>query len=370
MLIINAMVILLTHEYPPFYGGVSTYCYEVAEAAHRLQLPLHVWTAGTAQPKDPSYVVRLNCGTKLHPWHIIQMAHAVWKQRNFLKGKMLILCSYGAHLALNLLAGFGLLPECHILSLIHGSEVGRFEKNVFRKFWSARLFKHVEKIFTPSQFTASLVKNSSLGKKFPEPTLASCAVGSWAAREVAEQSKPPQQDSRFRILTLARIHPRKGQLETAKCLALLPAELKAKIIYQIGGRGSASYLKEIESYCKAHDVAMEYLGAVSNERLAETYAGCDCYIQTSQTLPNSVEGFGISYLEAAWHGKPSISFRTGGVVEAIGEGGFIIEEGNLQSVADSVVALVRDAALYQQLSEKAHAHARIFSWENTAHILC
>jgi len=38
---------------------------------------------------------------------------------------------------------------------------------------------------------------------------------------------------------------------------------------------------------------------------------------TSVQLPGSVEGFGISYLEASMHEKPIVAFRTGGVEEAV-----------------------------------------------------
>jgi len=53
-------------------------------------------------------------------------------------------------------------------------------------------------------------------------------------------------DDKIRVLTLARVHPRKGQLDTAQALALLPPELRAKIIYQIGGKGDAKYLRQVE----------------------------------------------------------------------------------------------------------------------------
>ena len=92
---------------------------------------------------------------------------------------------------------------------------------------------------------------------------------------------------------------------------------------------------------------------------------------TSRSLPRSVEGFGIAYLEAGFHGKPVVGYRSGGAAEAIvdGETGLLVEEGNITALAGAFQRLVTHAALRQRLGEGGRRHATRFSWDATARIV-
>ena len=73
----------------------------------------------------------------------------------------------------------------------------------------------------------------------------------------------------------------------------------------------------------------------------------------SRSLPRRVEGFGITYLEAGYHGKPVVGYRSGGATEAVvdGETDFLVEEGDLQALADASCRLILDSALRKQGGE-------------------
>ncbi len=178
-------------------------------------------------------------------------------------------------------------------------------------------------------------------------------------------------DGRIRVLTLARVHPRKGQLDTARALARLPAEFRSRIIYQIGGIGDASYLRQVEAVCREAGVSFEHLGQINPDTLAVTYHQCDICAMTSRSLPKSVEGFGISYLEAGFHGKPVVGYRSGGAVEAVvdGETGLLVNEGDVPALTDAFQRLLADSALRQRLGEGGRRHAARFSWDATARIV-
>src|SRR5207249_8219609 len=133
-------------------------------------------------------------------------------------------------------------------------------------------------------------------------------------------------------------------LDTAQALARLPRELRERIVYQAGGSGEAAYRRQVEKVCRTADIAFEYLGEVSPDCLAATYNRCDIYAMTSRTLPTSVEGFGITYLEAGFHGKPVVCYRSGGATEAVidRETGLSVEEGDLPALTDAFRRLVTD----------------------------
>jgi glycosyltransferase involved in cell wall biosynthesis len=357
----------LTHEFPPFRGGVATYSYEISKEALSVGAPVEFWVPGPMHSDDLPNVMRLNCGRKLNPWHHFQMMVEVWKRRRMLKNNKLILASYGAHLAVMPLVLFGGLSNVTICSLIYGSEIPRFDRNGFWRFIVRKFYKKISKVFVISKYTARLLKATSWGCDL-QPAFAFCASSSAATQNVDIPSV--KEDGFFRILTLARIHPRKGQLDTARAIACLPSDVKSKIIYQIGGTGDPSYTKEIQTFCLLNQIALDLLGEVPDDKLAGVYNSCDLFVMTSRTLSKSVEGFGISYIEAAWHGKPSIAYCSGGVEEAIMDGrtGFLVPESEIKAVAEAIQRLIQNPKERLALASSCREFARSFSWAKTLQV--
>jgi glycosyltransferase involved in cell wall biosynthesis len=220
-------------------------------------------------------------------------------------------------------------------------------------------------VLAVSNFTRSLIEQSFLGPQVETIGLAPCACSSAAARPCPAN---PVADGQTRLLTLARIHPRKGQLDVARALALLPAELRGQVIYQLAGTGDHAYLDQVRQTCRNAGVACETMGGISPESLAATYQQCDIYAMTSRSLPASVEGFGITYLEAGFHGKPVLGYRSGGAAEAVvdNETGLLVNEGDIPSLAAACRRLIADSSLRQTLGENGRRHAARFSWDTTA----
>ncbi len=178
-------------------------------------------------------------------------------------------------------------------------------------------------------------------------------------------------DGKVRILTTARLHPRKGQLELARALGDLPETLRQRVIYQLAGPGDQRYLARVKHTCHARGLTCEYLGNVSPEQLAAVYAGCDVFAMTPRRLKGSVEGFGIVYLEAGLHGKPVVAWRSGGVADAVVDGktGLLVDEGDQAGLTAALGRLVADAALGQRLGAEGRRHAMTFDWNKTAAIV-
>src|ERR1035437_8904579 len=323
---VKPRVVIVPHEFAPFRGGVATYSAELAAALHRAGQAVEVW-APDYDATDTSggfvfSVTRLRAGGSLGFWDMVQLARQLVARREQLEPATVLLTSVGAHLAFMILIPLSRAKCRRVLSLLHGSEVLRFEHNPFWRFWARRFFPRVECVLTVSRFSRSLIERSFLSSLIQQIVMAPCSC-STAAIQSGPIAKPS--DDKVCVLTLARVHPRKGQLDTAQALALLPPELRAKVIYQIGGKGDTGYLRRVEQPCRDAGVALDYLGEITDP-LARTYQQCDIFAMTSRTLPKSVEGFGITYLEAGFHGKPVIGYRSGGVAEAVvdGETGLLV----------------------------------------------
>lgn len=356
-------VILLTHEYSPFKGGTAAYCREVFEAARRVGLPFELWTHQKAEGSD---IVRLRCGGSLHPWDVCRMGIELLRKTEDLKENDLVLASYGAHLAAILAVALGGLKGCRISSLLHGSEIPRLDRNGLWYRIARILFKRVSVVFCNSQYTQEFFKRSRHGGMLHlHMALAPCACSTPGMKEIQPS---PRADSDFRILTFARVHPRKGQIDVATALGFLPEELKKKVVYVLAGKGDAAYLESVIQRCVQGGVRFEYMGEVPDEELAKAYASCDLFAMASRTLKNSVEGFGISFLEAAWQGKPAVAYDSGGISEAVvhQQTGLLVEEGNIEGLSSAIKRLIENPQMLQTLGEEARKRAKTFSWEKTA----
>ena len=202
--------------------------------------------------------------------------------------------------------------------------------------------------------------------------LAPGALPSAFAREAGFTPTAEPDDGLTRVLTVARLHPRKGQLEVAHALALLPDAQRKRLVYQMVGVGKSAYRRQVEDACREGGVRCEFLGAVEDDALGAVYRRATVYVQASVTLPNSVEGFGISFLEASFHGCPVAAYRSGGVEEAVAENqtGLLVPEGDRVGLAAAVNRLLDDPVLRTRLGATGRTFARGFHWESSARTLC
>jgi phosphatidylinositol alpha-1,6-mannosyltransferase len=369
----KSRIVIVTHEFAPFCGGVATYTEELAAALHRAGQDIEVWApsyGGVVTNKEFVFrVVRLPAGGSLRFRHLLRFAWQLTNRRKQLGDATVLLTSVGAHLAFMILVPLGCVKCRRLISVLHGSEVLRFQGSPIWRFWARRFFPRVDRVLTVSEFSKSLIEQSFLASLAGKIAIAPCACGTAATQPCAVARRV---DGRIHILTLARVHPRKGQLDTAQALALLSPENRRRVMYRLGGvRGETGYLERVEKVCRDAGVAFEYLGPLDSKLLSSTYEQCDIFAMTSRSLPRSVEGFGIAYLEAGFHGKPVVGYRSGGAAEAVvdGETGLLVEEGNITALAGAFQRLFTDAGLRQRLGEGGRRQAARFSWDATARIV-
>ncbi|HWF19242.1 MAG TPA: glycosyltransferase family 4 protein [Verrucomicrobiae bacterium] len=364
----TSKIIFVTHEFAPFRGGVATFVEEVGRTSQRKGASVEIWAPDYGLPQSTQMdcpVVRLRAEGSLKWKHLTQLTRALAERRAELEGATVVMASVGAHIAFMMLAISGRVKMKSLVSVLYGSEVLRFGRNPIWRLLAWRLYRRVEGIVTISEFSRNLIEHSFLSSFRGTIEIAPCACSSDAMRNVTAKKI---EDGKVRIFTLARIHPRKGQLDTALALGRLPAELRSRVVYQIGGTGDSSYLKKISQTCAQAGVAFEYLGEVKPESLADAYAQCDIFAMTSRRLPRSVEGFGITYLDAAFHGNPVVAFKSGGAEEAVrdGETGLLAEEGDLAAVTDIFARLIADAGLRERLGAAGRERARQQTWATAA----
>ncbi|MBW7934481.1 MAG: glycosyltransferase family 4 protein [Gemmatimonadaceae bacterium] len=168
------------------------------------------------------------------------------------------------------------------------------------------------------------------------------------------------------LLTVARLVPHKGQDVVLKALARLAAQF-ATLRYVIVGDGpDESRLRALAASLGVADRVV-FAGPLRDDQLPALYAGAALYVGLSRLLPPiNVEGFGISFVEAAASGVPSVAGDSGGVRSAVldGETGLVVPPEDDAAVAAATAQLLTDTALRARFARAARAAAlQRFNWD-------
>jgi glycosyltransferase involved in cell wall biosynthesis len=84
------------------------------------------------------------------------------------------------------------------------------------------------------------------------------------------------------------------------------------------------------------------------------YAACDIF-----ALPSELEGFGLVYIEAAFHGVPSVGTNVGGIPDAIvdGETGILVPPGDVLALRAALDRMIRDSNQRSRMGQAARRRA-------------
>lgn len=95
-----------------------------------------------------------------------------------------------------------------------------------------------------------------------------------------------------------------------------------------------------------------FLGRVPD--IDDFLACCDVF-----SLPSQLEGFGLVYVEAAFHGVPSVATLVGGIPDAVhdGETGLLVPVGDVSAIAAALQRLHDDETLRRKLGNAARKRA-------------
>ena len=365
-------VYLITHEFYPTRGGIATFTEEIAKAGVSLGYDVEVW-AQCAPPdveKDWPFRLRRLSLKGTHGLRCqLRLAQQLVANRRRLRYATVYLPEPGPMLTMMLLQFFHAFRPRRLVLTFHGSEILRFARNPFRRWLGRRLIRRADRISTLSRYTQALLLRhfpESEGKAFltPGAVRSDFAVVSSSERRGA---------GKVVVLTVGRLHPRKGQAYTLEALQALPASVRSRVEYWIvGGQSKGNYEEALRARARRFpDLAVRFLGALPDDELAKVYDCADIFAMTSVPHGHSVEGFGLVYLEAAAHGLPIVAHDIGGVSEAVvnDQTGLLVPPERPAQLAAAFEKLIHDPALRRRLGEAGRTWARRSCWKESAEAL-
>lgn len=364
---------LITHEFYPKRGGIATFTEEIARAAAGLGYDIEVWTQwappGAEKPDWPFRVRRLQLEGTHDPGCQMRLATELVRHRRVLRRATVYLPEPGPMLTMMGLQFFSAFTPKRLILTFHGSEILGFSRSPLRRLLARRLILRAARVSTVSNYTQQLLLDAfprAADKIFLTPGALRSDFA--PASRSAAPLKP-----RLVVLTVGRLHPRKGQLLTLRALQSLAPETRRRIEYWIvGSQSKGTYEAELRAAAVAQpDLTVRFLGNLPDEELAAIYERADIFALTSVNLARSVEGFGLVYLEAAAHGLPVVAHDVGGVSEAVADGvtGLLVPPDEPARLAGAFEKLIQDAALRRRLGDAGRDWARRNCWKESAEAL-
>lgn len=366
-------IFLITHEFYPVRGGIATFAEEIARASVGLGYELEVWAQSAGRhPVEKPWPFRL----RRMP---LKGSHDLWcqfllgwqliRERRRLRHAIVYLPEPGPMLTMMLLQFFRTFRPERLVLTFHGSEILKFARSPWRRRLARALIRKATRVTTLTSFTQEL-----LLAHFPEAAnkifLTPGALRTDLAVVPVSRTKS---NPKIVVLTVGRLHPRKGQLHTLRALQALAPEVRSRIEYWlVAGQSKGRYDASLRAAARlCPELTVRYLGNLPDAELSQVYDRADIFAMTSINHGHSIEGFGLVYLEAAAHGLPVVAHDVGGVSEAVVHGvtGLLVPPHRPAQLAAAFEQLVFDDALRARLGAAGREWARRNCWKKSAEAL-
>jgi len=255
-----------------------------------------------------------------------------------------------------------LLCKTKSFCLIHSKEINHLLGTSLNK----RMLNSLNKanyVIANSQFTKNLVIKLGLKTKNIRVINPGCNYPIQIDNEYKQFAKSVYGDSFPRLITISRLDGRKSHQNIMMTIKnLLPKFPNLKYV-SIGDGDKRNNLENLKKELGLEKEVSFVYKSNEQEKIA-LLEQSNLFVMPSIVYKKSIEGFGITYLEAACYGKPSIGGIYGGEADAIIEGktGYLCDGNDLNALYETLLkTLEKDN--YKQLGSNALEFSKNFSWE-------
>ncbi len=354
-------ILIATLEFPPFKGGIAVYTKHLAEVLgrdHDVTVVTHHTDHADAQKPGYRLISQPLLGRVIRPRWLTGLAslralHAKERYDHIITPHILPL----GIIAL-------LLRVPYTISL-HGMDILMAQRNPWTRLLTRCVLRQAHTILVNSEYTRLQIRHHAM---YADKTFVAhpCPDSVSAPDETAVthlRSKYSLHNT-FLLLSVNRLVARKGNDMVIRALALLKRDNLRYVVL-----GTGMYLDALKTLAQTLGVAHQVLFVHDADDITRSqwYATSDLFVMPARMEGKyDVEGFGISYLEAAQHSVPAIAGAVGGAPEAVLDGitGVLVDPNNPQVLADAIAYLADNPTIRERLGQAARERTRAhFTWD-------
>ena len=350
------MYLIITRTFPPDVGGMQNLMWGLARSLSKLDM-IKVFADYNEDHKKfddkVSFTIERVGGAKL-----IRKYRKSFLINEYLNENKKVNCIVADHWKSLELIKSSKKKIC----LIHSKEINhpkgsRLNKKVLE------VLNNVDHVVANSNFT----KNLAVSLGVDEKRLIVINPGVDPIEEIPKdelkQAEEMLEGKKQRLITVSRFDKRKNHEKVIMAIRNLK-EKYPDITYTCVGYGDEEEnLKKLVIELNL-DKYVFFLSDISNELKNALIAKSNIFIMPSIIHKTSVEGFGISFIEAAQYGVPSIGGKDGGASDAIvhNKTGLICDGNSLDEIYSSIDTLF-EGNKYIEFAKECKTHAKNFLWD-------
>jgi len=349
------MYLIVTRTFPPEVGGMQNLMWGLAKSLSKLNLikVFADYKEGHEEfDKSVSFSVERVSGVK-----ILRKYRKSYMINEYLSQNPKVQCIIADHWKSLELIKSNKKKIC----LIHSKEINhkkgsRLNKKVLE------VLNNVDHVVANSNFT----KNLAIDLGIEEQKIIVINPGVDPVTEIPKKDLKKAEEilnrKKQRLITVSRFDKRKNHEKVIMAIRNLK-EIYPDIIYTCIGYGDEEQnLKKLVIELKLENHVF-FLKNIPNDLKNALLAKSNVFIMPSIIHKNSVEGFGIVFVEAAQYGIPSIGGKDGGAADAIihEKTGLICDGNNLDEIYSCINNLFNENK-YLEFGKAAKQNSQNFHW--------
>ncbi|PCI08419.1 MAG: glycosyltransferase [Gammaproteobacteria bacterium] len=215
-----------------------------------------------------------------------------------------------------------------LITTLHGHDITKKEKKSIFSKSRAHFFQQVDKVIAVSDYIYKHAVNNGC----PEDKLVTHFIGI----DVEKFDKPRDETTSPTLLFVGRLVEKKGciyLLRAMKTLSTKYPELKLTIV------GEGNLYHELHHFVATNKLNVEFVGRETAEQIRDRLTKAWVFVAPSITANNGdAEGLGMVFLEAQALKVPIVSFRSGGITQAIEheKTGLLCDEKDISSLSEYI----------------------------------
>ncbi|MDA8654357.1 glycosyltransferase family 4 protein [Alphaproteobacteria bacterium] len=247
-----------------------------------------------------------------------------------------------------------------LIVLAHGQEFLKGKKSA-KSIQTA--LERSFRVVANSAFTAGLIRD----RYDIDPQKIVIIPPTYMLEKTAANSCPEKEHGSVKLISICRLDPRKGLLQTMTALGQ-DQSIKNHWHWTIIGKGEQASELKSTAIALGLDRSISFMHDINDAEKDRLLACADLFVMPSFQNGNSVEGFGISYVEAARMGVPSIAGKAGGSSEAVldKETGWCVDSAN----TDDLLKVLKESIDAPEIrAQRGMAALRRFETEFDGHVV-